>query len=90
MWHNALSYLANSIRIMRMNKLIEKLSWLKNRIQKDLFPHLAECFNDPITEKQRQLIAILEVLEVERYVRSAKYQWMGRKLSDRCAIAYSA
>jgi transposase len=70
-----------------MNKLIEKLSWLKNRIQKDLFPHLAECFNDPITEKQRQLIAILEVVEVERYVRSASYQWMGRKLSDRCAIA---
>lgn len=70
-----------------MNKMIEKLSWLKNRIQKDLFPYLAECFNDPITEKQQQLIAILEVVEVERYVRSAKYQWMGRKLSDRCAIA---
>ncbi len=87
MWYNALSYHTDKIRIMQMNKLIEKLSWLKNRIQKDLFPHLADCFNDPITEKQRQLIAILEVVEVERYVRSARYQWMGRKPSDRCAIA---
>jgi hypothetical protein len=80
-------YLVNNIRIMQMNKLTEKISWLKNRIQQDLFPHLAECFDDPITEKQRQLIAILEVIEVEKYVRSAKHQWMGRKLSDRCAIA---
>lgn len=80
-------YLANKIRIMQMNNMIEKLSWLKNRIQRDLFPYLAECFNDPITEKQQQLIAILEVVEVEKYVRSARYQWMGRKLSDRCTIA---
>ena len=70
-----------------MNKMIERLSWLTGRIQKDLFPYVQECFNDPVTKKQQQLITILEVVEVERYARSAKYQWMGRKLSDRCAIA---
>ena len=48
-----------------MNKLIEKLSWLKNRIQKDLFPHLAECFNDPITEWSREA-AIREYLTRNR------------------------
>lgn len=70
-----------------MNRMIEKLSWLTGRIQKDLFPYAEECFNDPLTKKQKKLITILEIVEVERYARSAKYQWMGRKLSDRCAIA---
>lgn len=70
-----------------MNKMIEKLSWLKNRVQRALFPHLEECFTDAITEKQKKLITILEIVEVERYVRSSRYQWMGRKLADREAIA---
>ena len=64
-----------------------KISWLMDKIQVDLFPHLKECFSDPITEKQKQLIMILEMVEIERYVKSREYQWMGRKLKDRCAIA---
>jgi hypothetical protein len=70
-----------------MNNLIVRLSWLKNRVQKSLFPHLEECFPDAITKKQQQLITILEVVEVERHVRSSRYQWMGRKPKDREAIA---
>jgi len=27
------------------------VSWLKERMQVDLFPHLAEVFTDPMTEK---------------------------------------
>lgn len=64
-----------------------KISWLKDKIQADLFPHLRECFSDPMTEKQKQLIMILEMVEIERYVKSSEYQWMGRKLKDRIAIA---
>jgi len=67
--------------------LRDKISWLKDKIQVDLFPHLRECFSDPMTEKQKQLIMILEMVEIERYVNSPEYQWMGRKLKDRYAIA---
>ena len=70
-----------------MNNTITKLSWLRQRIQRSLFPYLEECFNDPITDKQKKLIAILEVVEVERHVKSSIYQWMGRKSKDRRAIA---
>ena len=60
-------------------------AWLKDKIQVDLFPHLKLCFSDPLTEKQKQLIMILEMVEIERYVKSPEYQWMGRKLKDRYA-----
>ena len=66
--------------------LRDRISWLKTKIQVDLFPHLKECFRDQITQKQRQLITILEIVEVERHVMSPEYQWMGRKLKDRYAI----
>jgi hypothetical protein len=49
-------------------KLIERISWLKTKIQEDLFPHLKKCFEDPITEKQKQLIMILEVVQIERHI----------------------
>ena len=67
--------------------LRDKISWLKDKIQVDLFPHLKGCFSDPMTEKQKQLIMILEMVEIERYVKSPEYQWMGRKLKYRYAIA---
>jgi hypothetical protein len=31
--------------------LRETISWLKAKIQSDLFPHLEENFKDPLTEK---------------------------------------
>ena len=68
-------------------KLRDKLSWLRTRIQADFFPYLRECLPDTMTEKQKQLVMILEVVEIERYVKSPEYQWMGRKLKDRYAIA---
>ncbi|MEK6712756.1 MAG: transposase [Nitrospirota bacterium] len=66
--------------------LRERISWIKTKIQADLFPHLKECFPDQITQKQKQLITILEIVEVERHVKLPEYQWMGRKLKDRYAI----
>lgn len=65
----------------------ERLSWLKTRIQEELFPVLEEAFTGTFTKKQMQLVSILEVLEIERYVSNQLYQWMGRKPKDRQAIA---
>jgi hypothetical protein len=68
-------------------KLLERLSWLKARIQENLFPHLRECFDDPLTEKQKDLIMILEVIEIEKYVRHLNESWRGRPPEDRCSLA---
>lgn len=68
-------------------KLFERISWLKTRIQEDLFPHLKECFNDPLTEKQYELVMILEMVEIEKYIASDVYRWMGRTPEDRRPIA---
>jgi hypothetical protein len=67
--------------------LRETISWIKTKIQVDLFPALQESFTYPITEKQKKLITILELVEIEKHVTSPEYQWMGRKLKDRYAIA---
>ncbi len=67
-------------------KLKETISWIKTKIQGELFPYLEEIFTDPITKKQKQLIEILEIIEVEN-VSFHKYSWMGRKPKDRQAIA---
>lgn len=67
--------------------LIEKISWLSQIVQDKLFPQLEDCCDDPVTEKQRQLVSVLEVVKVERYVHGADMQWLGRKLKDRQAIA---
>jgi hypothetical protein len=69
-------------------KLRETISWLMGTLQKNLFPRLEECWDNPVTEKERRLVWILEVVEVERYIaRSAATQWLGRKLLERQTIA---
>ncbi len=71
-------------------KLREGISWLKGRLQAELFPSLEECWQSPLTEKERQLVSILELIQVESYVvRSASSQWLGRKLRERDSIARS-
>ncbi len=67
-------------------KVRKTISWIKTKIQAELFPYLEEIFTDPITKKQKQLITTLEIVEVESHVTSYLYQWMGRKLKDRQAI----
>ena len=69
-------------------KLRETISWLMGTLQRSLFPYLEECSGTPLTEKQKQLIQILEIVQVERSVRKkAASQWMGRKIREREAIA---
>ncbi len=69
-------------------KLRETISWLMGTLQRSLFPYFEECSETPLTEKQKQLIQILEIVQVERSVpKTAAKQWMGRKIREREAIA---
>ena len=70
-----------------MNPLHDTISWLKTKVQKDFFPYPQECFSDPVTDKQKRLITILELVQVENYVRAPELQWLGRKLVERYPIA---
>ena len=71
-------------------KLSKAISWLLGSLQQVLFPQLEECWKAPLTDKERQLVSILELVQVERFVpRSAADQWLGRKLSEREPIARS-
>ncbi len=58
--------------------------WL--RIQGTLFPWLKEELG-PLTEKQQQLITVLEIARIEEFVRTFPGTWPGRPISDRRAIA---
>jgi len=65
-------------------KLKKRISWLMGIVQKSLLPHLNECLNTPLTEREEQLVSILEIVEIEKYVyRTAATQWLGRKLLAR-------
>jgi hypothetical protein len=71
-------------------KLGQGISWLLGNLQRSLFPHLEECWNIALTEKEQQFVSILELVRIEKYVPwSAINQWMGRKLSERESIARS-
>lgn len=69
-------------------KLKNKISWLMCRVQKSLFPHLDECFETPMTEQEKRLVSILEIVQIEQYVpQSSTNHYRGRKPLDRQAIA---
>lgn len=69
-------------------KLRETISWLMGTLQRGLFPYFEECAETPLTAKQKQLIQILEIVQVEKFVpKTAAKQWMGRKIREREAIA---
>ena len=52
------------------------------------FPHLDECFDVPLTDQEKHLAAILEIVQVEKHVpKSAFNQWLGRKLEEREALS---
>jgi hypothetical protein len=55
-------------------------------LQRHLFPRLEECGERPLTEKERQLVNILELLQIEKFV-SRPAQRFGRKPWERQALA---
>src|SRR2546427_342034 len=43
------------------------LAGIWGQIQASLFPHLAESLEDPLTEKLRQVVAVLEIVRIEEH-----------------------
>jgi hypothetical protein len=71
-------------------KLRKTMGWLKRSLQRSLFPNLEECWSTTLTDKEQQLVSILELVQIEEFVlRKPDNQWLGRKLSDREPIARS-
>jgi hypothetical protein len=48
-------------------KLKEAVSWLRGTLQRNLIPLLEECLEHPLTEKERQLVSILELVQIEKF-----------------------
>jgi hypothetical protein len=56
-------------------------------LQRHLFPRLEECWERPLTDKEQQLVSILELVQIEKFVAPAAPQRFGRKRHDRRALA---
>lgn len=70
-----------------MNNLKTSLSQFWNNIQGSLFPFLEEEL-DPLTEKQQQLVMILEIIRIEQFI--PDYRWCeGRPRKTRAALCRS-
>ena len=69
-------------------KLTEKVSWLMGRLQRSLFPSLEQCCVSPLSEQEKHLVKILEIIEIERHIPRSR-QWTGRPAAERRAIGLS-
>ncbi len=68
---------------VRLNKGI---SWLLRGMQRVLFPQLEQSWQSPLTDKEQQLICILELVKIEKFVVRWAH-WLGRKPHDRERMA---
>ena len=67
-------------------KLKEAVSWLTGTLQQNLIPLLEECWERPLTDKERQLVSILELLQIEKFAGRLPRRF-GRKPKERQALA---
>jgi len=67
-------------------KLKEAVSWLTGTLQRNLIPLLEECWERPLTEKERQLVSILELVQIEKFAGRLPRRF-GRKPKERQALA---
>jgi hypothetical protein len=65
---------------------VDKISEYWERVQSSLFGHLEECL-PLLTEKHRQLAAILELVRIEEHISPSWMQRLGRKPLERKAMA---
>ena len=65
---------------------MKDLSQIWFQVQHDLFPYLEKEFKEPLTPKLMQLIAILEIIKIENFIRTPRY-WHGRFPTNRTQIA---
>lgn len=70
-----------------MSKLGQTIAQYWSKIQESLFPRLEEEL-DPLTQKQQQLITILEVVRIEQFIPDHR-GYEGRPPKTRAAIARS-
>lgn len=63
-----------------------KLSPIWSNISKELFPRIEEVL-PPLLEKQRDLIAVLELIRIENYAGKLNSTFFGRPPKNRIAIA---
>ena len=68
-------------------KLRDRISWLMGTLQRHLFPHLEECCERPLTDKEQQLVSIFEFSQIEKFVGPPTPKRCGRKLSERRSMA---
>jgi hypothetical protein len=64
---------------------MEKIAGIWFRVQQSLF-HVQECL-PPLTEQQRRVIFVLEVVRIEEHIPPGCLQWLGRKRADRRTLA---
>jgi len=62
------------------------LSQIWSNIRNDLFPELEKVL-PPLSEKQRKLVAILELVNIEKYAGELNLTYFGRPKKDRIALA---
>jgi len=67
-------------------KLREAVSWLMGTLQRNLIPGLEECCERPLTEKEQQLVSILELVQIEKFAGRPSRRF-GRKPWERQALA---
>ena len=48
-------------------KLKETVSWIMGTLQRHLFPLLEECWERSLTDKEQQLVSILELTQIEKW-----------------------
>ena len=63
---------------------MERISYLLASVQRCLFPALREEVGE-LSERERRFVLVLEVVEIEKHVRS--HHWLGRTPKDRKPLA---
>ena len=63
-------------------KLREAVSWIMGTLQRNLVPLLEECGERPLTDKERQLVSILELVQIEKFAGRLPRRF-GRKPCER-------
>jgi hypothetical protein len=66
---------------------MESLAEIWSQMQYSLFPQLRECLEEPLTDKLRQVVSVLELVRIEEHPLMRDYQWIGRKRLDRRPVA---
>ena len=70
-----------------MSSITPELARIWQRIQVCLLPGVEECLDDALTQRLKQLIAILEIVRIEEHVAAQTQAARGRPRQDRRPIA---